>query len=83
MEAIVIQEFGQANPMVKCLLLLVGMPPQSLRVINEMPKMYNSVGCLDVPGARWPGAVMAKAFMIHGLRPETSFVDPMTVVVCS
>jgi hypothetical protein len=25
---------------------------------------------LDVPGARWPGAAIAKAFMIHGFRPS-------------
>lgn len=69
--------------MVKCLLFLIGVPPKSLRVLSKMLGKHNQVGSLDVPGARWPGAVMANAFIIHGLRPESSFVDPMVIVVCS
>jgi len=35
----------------------------------------------DVPGARWPGAVMANAFMIHGALcfPFVACVDAMIV----
>jgi hypothetical protein len=69
--------------MVKRLLFLVGVPPESLKLLSEMLGKHDQVQSLNIPGARWPGAVMANAFIIHGLRPESSFVDPMIVVVCS
>lgn len=34
-----------------------------------------------LPGAKWPGAVIANAFMIHGLRAACSVVAAIVMVV--
>lgn len=82
MKTIGVEEFCQADPVVEGLLFLSWMSPESLETFSKMYKTIDCVqGSLDVPGARWPGAVMAKAFMIHGLRAVLSVVDPIVIAV--
>lgn len=49
-----------------------------LEKCNEQGKLASEAFLFveDLPGARWPGAVMAKAFIIHGLRSAAA-VEPM------
>jgi hypothetical protein len=47
-----------------------------LGIFGQMLMSIFAIGCiLNVPGARWPGAAIAKAFMTHGFRPSLAEVE--------